>query len=109
MYVRTYARMILPQDAPHLQKGRFLICGGSTVAGVAGAAIVERPQMVIKQSGNVGIATTSPIAQLDVAGNTNQRHSVSTTHNGGWRSIQNLGVTGWLDQTYSAGRLKVFE
>jgi len=64
--------------------------------------------LVMKNDGNVGIGTTSPIAQLDVAGNTNQHHSVSTTHNGGWKNIQNLGATGWLDQTYSAGRIKVF-
>ena len=36
----------------------------STVAGVAGATITERPQMVIKQSGNVGIGITSPTKQL---------------------------------------------
>ena len=32
----------------------------STVAGVAGGSVVGRSQMVIKQSGNVGIGTTSP-------------------------------------------------
>ena len=58
--------------------------------------------------GNVGIGTTSPLAQLDVAGNTNQHHSASTTNNGAFKNIQNLGVTGWLDQTTSAGRIKVY-
>ncbi len=65
-------------------------------------------KVYIETGGNVGIGVTGPIAQLDVAGNTNQHHSVSTNNNGSWRSIQNLGVTSWLDQTYSAGRLKVF-
>ena len=64
--------------------------------------------MVIDTSGNVGIGITSPIAQLDVAGNTNQHHSVSTSNNGTWRSMINLGTVGWLDQTYSAGRVKIY-
>ncbi len=62
----------------------------------------------ILRNGNVGIGITSPIAQLDVAGNTNQHHSVSTSNNGTWRSMINLGTVGWLDQTYSAGRVKIY-
>ncbi len=65
-------------------------------------------RFTIKAGGNVGIGTTSPIAQLDIAGNVNQHHSTSTTNNGAWRNIQNLGVAGWLDQTYSAGRVKIY-
>ena len=38
----------------------------STVAGVAGGSVVGRSQMVIKQSGNVGIGTTSPGAKLTI-------------------------------------------
>jgi len=64
--------------------------------------------MIIDNSQKVGIGVTSPIAKLDIGGNVSQHHSSSTTHNGGWRNIQNLGVAGWLDQTYSAGRIKVF-
>ena len=56
----------------------------------------------------VGIGTNSPIAELDVGGNTNQHHSVSTSNNGTWRNLINLGTVGWLDQTYSAGRVKIF-
>ena len=71
-------------------------------------AVGTSDRIVVDPSGNVGIGTNSPIAQLDVAGNTNQHHSVSTSNNGTWRSMINLGTAGWLDQTYSAGRLKVF-
>ena len=83
---------------------------GSNTVGAAGITLStgSSPRIVVTADGNVGIGVTGPIAQLDVAGNTNQHHSVSTNNNGGWRSIQNLGVTSWLDQTYSAGRLKVF-
>ena len=65
-------------------------------------------RITIDSSGQVGISATTPISQLDVSGNINQRHSASTTNNGAFRNIQNLGVAGWLDQTASAGRIKVY-
>ena len=65
-------------------------------------------RITIDSSGQVGISATTPISQLDVSGNINQRHSASTTNNGAFKNIQNLGVAGWLDQTASAGRIKVY-
>ena len=84
------------------------ILDNSSVGDVYFTAGADSVKMVVKAGGNVGIGVTSPIAQLDVAGNTNQHHSVSTSNNGTWRSMINLGTVGWLDQASSAGRVKIY-
>ena len=79
-----------------------------STAGAMSVDVDSGRAFTINGLGNVGIGTTGPLAQLDVAGNTNQHHSVSTSNNGTWRSMINLGTVGWLDQTYSAGRVKIY-
>ena len=79
--------------------------GCSTTTGVAGGTITERSQMVIKQSGNVGINNTSPGSKLNVSGDNNGtvQYSVtlgSVTNAGGQANSANVSP---VNKTFLTG------